>query len=36
MIWYAPAVPGRLENQAELVCDPGLSLELSKGGGSEH
>jgi hypothetical protein len=36
MIWYAAAMPGRLEDEAELVADPWLSLEIGQSGGSEH
>jgi hypothetical protein len=36
MIWYAAAMPGRLEDETELVADPRLPLEVSQSGGSEH
>lgn len=36
VIWYAPAVPGCLENQTELVADPRLPLELGQAIGAEH
>src|SRR5215213_10995868 len=36
VVWYAPAVPGCLKNQTELVADPRLPLELAQSAGSEH
>ena len=36
MIWYAAAMPGRLEDQTELLADPRLPLEVGQSGGSEH
>ena len=32
MIGYAAAVPGRLQNQAQLVADPWLPIELRECG----
>ena len=36
MVGYAPAMPGCLQHQTELVADTGLALELGESAGPEH
>ena len=36
MVWHSATVPGRLEDQAKLIADSLLTLELAESGGPQH